>query len=221
MSLASIAARQQSLIRKAQDAVVFAAPDESEAVEAITQDSATTPGTPELITLPMGYQSLGHHTADDGINWTRDVSSEDVLSHGAAEPTRRDIVSDVSGLTVLAQESKAINMELFHNVSLEGVVADSTTSEVGFNRARTPSTRYYRLLAVASDGAGADTIYFARFCPRVSVTDFAEQPWTKSEEVRWPLTFTAYVDDTLGYSMREMWGGPGMAELVTAMGFSA
>lgn len=219
MSVASIAERQQNLIRKAQDAVVFVADESAQAIEAITVDDPGNPGTPILITLPSGWTSLGHHTEDDGINWTRDVSSEDVRSHGSSEPTRRDIVSDVSGLTVLAQESKEKTMELFHNMDLSGVVADATTSEVGFNRPTVPATRYYQLLALASDGAGADIIYFARFCPRVAVTDFAEQPWTKADAVRWPLTFTAFVDSTLGYSMREMWGGQGMQTLATDMGF--
>lgn len=216
MSIASIAARQQKLIRKAQDAVILAAAQDAEEITAITTGESA-----DLMPLPAGYQSLGHHTEDDGVNWTRDVESEDVRSHGSAEPTRRDITSDVTGLTVLAQESKLITMEMFHNVDLSGVTPDATTSEINFTRARTPSTRYYRLLSVASDGAGADTIYFARFCPRASITDYAEQPWTKGEELRWPLTFTAYVDDTLGFAMREFWGGPGLKDLLPDMGFTA
>lgn len=216
MSIATLAARQSKLIRKALDAVVFAAPTTAAAVTAITTGAGAT-----LVTLPVEYSSLGHHTEDDGINWTREVDVADVRSHGSSEPTRRDITSDVTGLVVLAQETKLQTMEMFHNVDLSTVTPDATTSEIGFNRTSQPATRYYRLLALAQDGAGADTIYFARFCPRASLTEFADQPWTKGDEVRWPLTFTAYVDDDLGYSMREMWGGPGIAALVDDMGFGA
>lgn len=215
MSIATIASRQQKLIRKAQDAAIFAAPESAAAVEAITNGAAG-----DLVALPPAWRSLGHHTESDGINWTRDVNSDDVRSHGSSEPTRRDISSDVTGLVVLAQETKALSLEMFHNVDLSGVTPDATTKEIAFNRSRTPSTRYWRLLAVASDGQGADTIYFARFCPRASITDFAEQPWTKGDELRYPLTFTAYVDDDLGYAMREMWGGPGIAPLLADMGFA-
>lgn len=215
MSIATLAARQQKLIRKAQDAVIFAAPGNAEPILTLT-----TGAEADLTPLPEAYLSLGHHTEDDGINWTREVESADVRSHGSSEPTRRDIISDVTGLTVLAQETKAIVLELFHNVDLSTVEADAVTNEVQFSRARTPSTNYYRLMSVASDGAGADAIYFARFCPRASVTEFDEQPWTKGDELRWPLTFTAYVDDDLGYSMREFWGGPGMGDLVESMGFT-
>jgi hypothetical protein len=215
MSIATLAQRQQKLIRKAQDAAIFAADEASDPITAIT-----TGASGDLVTLPAAWRSLGHHTESDGVNWTRDVNSDDVRSHGSSEPTRRDISSDVTGLVVLAQETKLLSLEMFHNVDLSGITPDATTKELGFNRSRTPSTRYWRLLAVASDGQGADTIYFARFCPRASITDYAEQPWTKGDELRYPLTFTAYVDDDLGFAMREMWGGPGIASLLSDMGFA-
>lgn len=216
MSIATLAARQSKLIRKAQDAVVFAAPMSSSAVTAITTGAGST-----LVTLPAGYASLGHHTEDDGINWSREVETADVRSHGSSEPTRRDITSDVTGLVVLAQESKMLTMEMYHNVDLSTVTPDATTSEISFSRTSQPATRYYRLLALASDGGGAEEIYFARFCPRASISEYADQPWTKGDEVRWPLTFTAFVDDDLGYSMTEMWGGPGIVALLEDMGFEA
>lgn len=214
MSIASVAARQSKLIRKAQDAVVFAAPSDQAAPVSLTSGAGA-----ELLTLAAGWVSLGHHTEDDGINWTREVDTADVRSHGSAEPTRRDITSDVTGLVVLAQESKMLTMEMYHNVDLSGVTAAATTNEIAFSRTSQPATRYYRLLAIASDGGGTDTIYFARFCPRASISEYADQPWTKGDEVRWPLTFTAFVDDDLGYSMREYWGGPGIAALIEDMGF--
>lgn len=216
MSIATLAARQSKLIRKAQDAVVFAAAASADPVTAITTGAGAT-----LVTLPAGYGSLGHHTEDDGVNWSREVDTADVRSHGSAEPTRRDITSDVTGLVVLAQESKLLTMEMYHNVDLSAVSPDATTKEITFNRSSQPATRYYRLLALASDGGGADEIFFARFCPRASISEYADQPWTKGDELRWPLTFTAFVDDDLGYSMREMWGGPGIAALVDDMGFGA
>lgn len=215
MSISTVAARRSSLIRKAQDAVVFLA---DESADPIT--SLTTGASADLAPIPTGYTSLGHHTESDGINWTREVDSADVRSHGSTEPTRRDITSDVTGLVVLAQESKLITMEAFHNVDLSAVTPAATTNEIAFDRSRTPSTKYYRLLALAQDGAGDDTIYFGRFCPRASITDYAEQPWTKADELRWPLTFSAYVDDDLGYAMREFWGGPGLAALLPDMGFT-
>lgn len=214
MSVASVAGRKASLIRKAQDAVIFSAPFSAAAVTALTSG-----GSKELATLPSEWTPLGHHTEDDGVNWTREVDTADVRSHGSSEPTRRDITSDVTGLVVLAQESKLITMEMYHNVDLSGVTPDGTTDEIKFARSSSPATRYYRLLAVASDGAGTDTIYFARFLPRASISEYADQSWSKGDEVRWPLTFTAFVDDNLGYAIQEFWGGPGISALIDDMGF--
>lgn len=215
MSLDSFATRDVRLIFKAMDAVVFAAPVDAAPVTAIT----TGPDA-ELVSLDPDYVCLGHHTESEGLNWTREVENADVRSHGSQEPTRRDITSDVSGLTVIAQETKMITLEMFHNRDLSNVEADPTSGEIAYNRAVTPQTRYYRLLAVSQDGAGDDAIYFARFLPRASVTEFAEQSWSKETEMRYELTFTGYVDPDLGYAMREMIGGPGLASRLSAMGFS-
>lgn len=214
-ALGTLANRQQKLIRKAQDAAIFAAPATAAPITSITTGAGAT-----LISLPPAWRSLGHHTEADGIKWTRDVKTDDVRSHGASEPTRRDITTDTTGLVVLAQETKLNTLEMFHNIDLSTNVPDATSKEISFSRSATPSTKYYRLLAVAADGAGADTIYFARFCPRASITNYAEQGWTKNDDLRYSLTFTAYVDDDLGYAMREMWGGPGIGPVLSPMGFT-
>lgn len=215
-SVASLAARKQALIRVAQDAALFAGPSTVAAITALT-----TGASGALAPLPTGWGSVGHHTEADGIDWTRKVTTSDVKSHGSHQPTRRDITEDVTDLKVLGQESKRMTQELFHSVNLSTVTPDATTHEIGFNTAVVASTTYYRLMAIASDGSGPDTIYFARFCPRASVTNFGSQPWKKGEELRYEFTFTAYVDDTLGFSMREMWGGPGIASLLDDMGYAA
>jgi hypothetical protein len=215
-SVAALAARKQGLIRVAQDAALFAAPLSADPIIALTTGAGG-----DLNPLPTGWGSLGHHTESDGIDWTRKVTTFDVKSHGSSQPTRRDITEDVTDLKVLAQESKRMTSEIFHSVDLSAVAPDATTHEIGFERAVVASTTYYRLLAIASDGRDDNLIYFARFCPRASVTNFGPQPWKKGEELRYEFTFTGYVDDTLGFAMREMWGGPGIADLLTDMGYTA
>lgn len=213
MTVSSIAGRKSRLIRKALDAVVFAAPMSAEPVTALTEaDGSLSP-------LPTGYVSLGWHSEEEGLNWTREVENSDVRSHGSQEPTRRDIIQDVSGLVVVAQETKMQTLEMFNNVDLSDVTPDPTTGEIQFSRSTTPTTRYYRILTVAQDGAGDDTVYFARFLPRASVTEYAEQSWSNQTEVQYNLTLTAYVDETEGYAVREFWGGPGIFDLLEDMGF--
>lgn len=183
--------------------------------------TTTTPGNYALAALPSGYVSLGWHTKDDGLTWSRDVETSDVTSHGSNEPTRRDIVSDISGLQMNAQETKLRTLELYENVDLTTVVPAATSGEIAWNRATSPATRYYRLLAVGQDGAGTDAIYIARFCPRAMISEFGEQTWSDQNELIYPLTWSATVDSTLGYAMRTMIGGPGLRSRLVAMGFPA
>ena len=183
--------------------------------------TTTTAGNYDLVVLPAGYDSLGWHTKDDGLTWSRDVESADVTSHGANEPTRRDVVSDISGLQMNAQETKLRTLELYENVDLSTVTPAATTGEIAWNRATSPASRYYRLLAVGQDGAGMDAIYIARFCPRAMISEYGEQTWSDENELVYPLTWTATVDTTLGYSMRTMLGGPGLRSRLVAMGFPA
>lgn len=183
--------------------------------------TTTTPGNYDLATLPSGFVTLGWHTKADGVSWTRDAATSDVESHGALEPTRRDITRDVSGLKLNAQETKMKTLEMFENVDLSSVVPTPTSGEIAWNRATQPATRYYRILAVGQDGAGTDAIYIARFCPRAMVSEYGEQTWSAENELIYPLTLTATVDSTLGYSMRTMIGGPGLKSRLVAMGFPA
>lgn len=183
--------------------------------------TTTTPGNYELATLPAGFVSLGWHSKEQALTWTRETESSEVTSHGASEPTREDIISDVSGLQMTAQETKLQTLELYENVDLSGVVPTPVTGEVAWNRATAPATRTYRLLAVGQDGAGLDTIYIARFCPRASITERGEQEWSDQNELAYPLTWKAKVDPVLGYSMRTMLAGPGLKSRLVAMGFPA
>lgn len=183
--------------------------------------ATTTPGNYDLAALPSGYSSLGWHTKEQGLSWPVNTETSDVTSHGASEPTRRDIISEVTGLEMTAQESKLKTFELYNNVDLSTVVPTATTGEIAWNKATQPATRYYRLLSVAQDGAGTGIYYIARFCPRATITGRGAQTWSDGSEIGYPLTWTATVDPVLGYSVREIWAGPGLRSALTAMGFPA
>src|SRR5690606_36048944 len=121
--------------------------------------------------LPI-YIPLGLHTKEEGLNWSREVENSDTTSHGSQEPTRRDITSDVSGLVVIAQETKAQVLKMFNNIEDEAFEV-LPNGEVQFSRSTTPSTKHYRILAVGEDGSGDNKVYFGRFLPNASVTEYA------------------------------------------------
>lgn len=169
------------------------------------------------LVVPTGYRPVGLTTKDDGASWSRDQETADVTAHGYSEPVRRDILSDVSGLSFTMIESNRLSMEIYHGRDLSGVATDANGG-FKFDRASRPSTQYYRALAIGKDGDGPDAVYMARWLPRAVVAGTAEQAWSEGEEVRYPATLSAMLDPEFGTAFREIWGGPGLD--AGAMGFT-
>lgn len=197
------AAQNRDNIRKALEFAVFVKPheDDDELIEQVWDGTG--------LVVPTGYTPGGLITKSDGGAWSRDQSTSDVTSHGHGEPTRRDITSDITGLAITLQESNRQALELFHGSDLSNVPTDEN-GNLFFDKASRPSSRTYRVLALAKDGDGSEAIYFARWLPNAQVTGMGEQSWSEETEINYAITFTAYTDDAAGTSMREIWGGPGL-----------
>lgn len=184
--------------------------------------TATTEGTEiTLAALPAGagYTEIGLVTKDDGYSFAAEEETSEVTSHGYADPTRRDIISTTSTVGFTAQETKRRVLELFHNVDLTGVVADTVSGEVAFNKALQPATRYYRAFLIARDGIGANAIYMAVLYPRAMVSERGDQTGSEGSEFSYPLTLTATPDTAAGYASRWLFGGPGWRKQLAGVGF--
>ena len=108
----SLNVRNGANIRKGLDGIILRAPmSEATEITALKDNSG-------LLALPAGYKAVGYITKDQGAEWSRDINTSDVESLGAAEPTRRDVLTDVRGLQFTAQESNAIVMGLYDGVDL-------------------------------------------------------------------------------------------------------
>lgn len=212
-TLEELQTRQRDLIRKGLIGSVFAKRRATGDAEISTLVDATG-----LLALPPGYTDLGYITKDQGVSWSRDVDTSDVMSLGAVEPTRRDITSDVVGLELTAQESKATVIGMHEGLDLSAVTYDAN-GNVSYDKPDRPTTLRYRVFVLFKDGEGADAVYFAKWLPNAQVTDRGEQSWNEDDEVQYPLTLTAYVDDVVGTSVRNLWAGP--TALMTSMGFTA
>jgi len=208
---------QSSLIRKALAGSVFIAPADATAPTTLTTGSGSG-----LTPLPTGYEDIGYVTKDDGLSWSRDTEVSEVTSWGSVEPTRRDINSDVTNLAFTAQETKKATLQLYYNVDLDAVTPDATTGEVSFAQPTRPSTRYMRVFALFVDGSGDDAIYVARFLPKAMLSEVDDQAWTDGDDpVVYNCTLAATPDETLGYSVRHFFGGPGWKSRLDDMGFAA
>lgn len=204
---------QNELIRKQLEGSTFIAPITSSAIAALTgADKA-------LLALPAGYNDVGW-MSDDGAQFSSDVSTSDVTSWGAVEPTRRDITSDVTTLQCTLQETNKQTIGLYTGVDMTAVIPDPTSGEVAISKPDRPPLRFWRVLTIGVDIGDAGEIYTARFLPRASVSDKGDQAFSNGDDPTiWDVTLTGYLDSTLGYSERFFFGGPGWEALLTKMGF--
>ena len=209
--------KQAELIRKATDGSVFLASLDAPPVDKSSLFTAEGLAAFESTgTLP--WDDLGWLTGD-GAQFSRDVETSDITSWGSISPTRTDVTSDSSTLTVLAQETKMLTIGLATGVDTSVIQADAATGAVEIRKPTKPSSKSYQVLSLAVDEYNSQEIYIARYLPRGKVTGFAEQNFGSGDEaIGWGVTFTGEENSTLGFSESWLFGGPGWLALLDQMG---
>ncbi|MGV9617109.1 phage tail tube protein [Nocardia xishanensis] len=167
-----------------------------------------------------GYSSLGLIDKAGGPQFRPEQQLSETESWGWLEATRSDIVKRDMSASLTAQEFKRPVLELVSGRSLADVKADAVTKELSWNEPVAPDTIHYRIIFLFVDGVGAREKWVLRVMPRASVTEVGQQQWNSENIASWPITVKATVDDKLGYSLRNVLCGPGVADLVIPMGFS-
>jgi len=215
-TFAELQSVQTELIRKAKSGSAFLAP-----ITAPDVDEAFVGPGGVLATLPTAYEDLGW-LSNDGMGFSRDVSTSDVTSFGSVSPTRSDVVSDTSTVTVTCQETKLLTIGLATGIDTAAIKTPGTNGAVMVRKPVAPTSKFYRLFCIAKDDGDAGDIYIARFFPRAKVTSFAEQAFGGGDDpISWGVTMTGYPDSDLGFTEAWLFGGPGWNALVEQMGFAA
>ncbi len=215
-TFASLQRTQTELIRKAKSGSAFLAPV---AAEAVDEDFVGPGGV--LTALPSGYEDLGW-LSNDGMGFSRDVSTSDVTSFGSVSPTRSDAVSDTSTVTVTCQETKLLTIGLATGIDTQAIKTPGANGAVMVRKPIAPTSRFYRLFCISKDDGDAGDIYVARFFPRAKVTSYSEQAFGGGDDpISWGVTMTGYADSDLGFSEAWLFGGPGWNALLSDMGFAA
>lgn len=216
--------KQGELIRKALQGSVFGASVDAAVPSALTDvaDSLLlttllpTTGSPEMPWDDFGWLS------NDGAQFSRDVSTSDVTSWGSVTPTRSDVVTDTSTLTIVCQETKLMTIGLATGSTIAAGDLVAGSGELIITKPARPSSKAYRVLSLAVDQGDAGEIYIGRLLPRAKVTGFSEQSFGGGDDpISWGVTFTGEEDSTLGFSERWFFGGPGWKALAEKMGFTA
>lgn len=205
------------LIRKDLQGSVFIADD---GAVAMTRTNMLMSGG-ALAVLPAAYEDLGH-TTEAGVQFARNIETSPIKSWGRVEPSREDVRTDITTMHVVLQETKLRTLELYSGADLAALTPDANGG-IEFTKPTVLAQRRYRLFELCVDvDADGDEIYMARFLPKAGVTARADQTHANDDTGRvYDVTFTGYMDETLGYSEKFIYGGPGWIPRLVAMGFPA
>lgn len=180
----------------------------------ITQVYTTAGG----LIIPTGYTDVGVLSKSSAAKFARDTNTSDVESWGYAQPTRRDITSDVTTVQFTMQESKRQVFELHGGMDLSAVVPD-VDGNIVIDKPNRPQSIDWRVFVLAKDGDGADAIYWLDWLPMAQVTAMEDVENSESAERAYTVTMTGYEDPAVRTAHRQVWGGPGID--AAAMGFTA
>jgi hypothetical protein len=211
-SLDTIADRNSALIRKALGGAMLLGPWPAAPVV------ATLTATGGQIVVDADYESVGW-IAEDGLSWEVDQATSEVRGWGSGTVLRRDINSETETVQFTALETKRLTKELQLASDLSATTM-SAAGEVVITSPTRPATKYWRALAIASDGDGAQRYYMAKYFPKASAAR-GGQVWSGGDDpLGYDTTLTAYVDDVAGFAVREFLFGPGALAAASDMGWT-
>ena len=177
----------------------------------------------ELV-IPDAYESVGILDKENAMSATPSITASEVSGYGYAQTLRRDIVSRNTALAFTMIETRRKAFELYYGVDLSAVQATpsaGTKDEIVFDEPERPDTQYYRVLAIGVDGDGPNSIYFADFYPRATVSDVAALTASETEAKKYGVTMGTDTDTTIGTAHRQLIAGPGLTDAkVAAFGFT-
>ena len=206
----AIAERRTELIRKGLQGSAFVAQPGGPAINAA---NLFDEDTGDLVPLPPGYTDLGILT-DAGVKASRAVKSTDLSAWGFTDPVRSDVTSDTTTVVVECQETKLETIGVYIGVDPEDMTPNSNGS-LEIPQPSIVDPLYYRLLVVSVDESPGGEIVIAKFLPAAKVTSITDQVFANgSSATTWGVTFTGYVDTTLGFAVDHLFGGAGWDALL-------
>lgn len=211
----SVAAFKSQLIRKALVGALLVADYSTAALSAITD------GADSALADLTGYTSFGKLTSD-GVSLSGDITKQEISGWGDAYPSRVDVQSEALSLACSGLETNQQTLDGFYGVDMSSVTPDATTSEITVDKPKVPVLRDKRVLGLFKDvnKSNGKDIYIGILFPRANIANNGDQTFANNDTgLVYPVTVQALMDSTEGTACRLFWGGPGLVDLTSDMGF--
>lgn len=186
-------------------------------VAATLEDAATGD-----LDVPATAESAGIIEKAAGVSITSEMDTTDIEGYGEADPVRTIISKRSVQFEAKFLETNKTVLEQFW-----GTVFDDTNLDVSEHGGVTikaptlPKNTFYRAYLVATDDVNGEDLYAYYVMPRVKLVNVGNQESRDNEAVGYTLTFQAYRDNAVGFSVLQGWCGPGWRKLVHKTGFVA
>jgi hypothetical protein len=196
---------------------------------AILFDSSDNEGVTTLedvetgdLAIPETAESAGVIEKKAGVSITHDIDQSNVEGYGDAEPVRTIISKRSVSFDAEYLETNKVVLEKFWGTYFDEELDNLTVSAHGgvtIEAPNLPDDIFYRAYLVTKDTVNGDPLYAYYIMPRVKLTKVDNQDSKDDGAVSYKMTFQAFRDDDLGFSVIQGWCGPGWLRLVDKTGF--
>lgn len=184
-------------------------------VAATLEDAATGD-----LDVPATAESAGIIEKAAGVSITNEMDSTDIEGYGEADPVRTIISKRSVQFEAKFLETNKVVLEKFWGTVFDDDNLDvSDHGGVTIKAPTLPKNTFYRAYLVATDDVNGEDLYAYYVMPRVKLVNVGNQESRDNEAVGYTLTFQAYRDNSVGFSVLQGWCGPGWRKLVHKTGF--
>lgn len=174
--------------------------------------------------IPTTAQSAGIIEKKAGVSITHQMDNAEIEGYGDAEPVRSIISKRTVSFDAMFLETNLTVLEKFWGTDFgvaEGNMTVSTHGGVTLTAPNLPKNIFYRAYLVTEDDLNGNEIFAYYILPKVKLTKVENQASKDNDAVSYKMTFQAFRDTYLGFSVLQGWCGPGFLLLVDQAGFVA
>ena len=175
--------------------------------------------TGDLVTL-SDYRSAGIIEKGAGIDIGNENNSTDIEAYGDADPVRTIINKRTVTFQANFLETNYQTLEKFWGKSLSDVVPTSRGGVV-IQAPSLPKNIYYRAVLLGLDDVDGHDLYPYWIMPRVKLDSVDNQSLRDDGAIAYNLTFKAFREASVDFSVAQGFAGPGWTHLVSRAGFVA
>lgn len=181
--------------------------------------SLETPADGSLF-MPATAQSAGIIEKAAGVSLTNEMDSKDIEGYGEAEPVRSIISKRTVQFEAKFLETNKVVLEKYWATTFDSSSLNvSAQGGVTVKAPVLPKNLFYRAYLVATDEVNGQDLYAYYIMPRVKLVSVGNLDSKDDDAVAYTMTFQAYRDPALGFSVLQGWCGPGWRSLVAKTGF--